>query len=478
MFCSNCGYKLEDGVKFCPNCGTSQTKTENTQSVTEIPIATQQKTDTNEQFQSSVKIGFVQAMKLYFENLLNFKGRATRSEYWWSFLFNMVLWGIILSVLESTSYDCLEMCLVGFMILFTSSIRVRRLHDVGLFGFSEILLIPFTFIFLITGQFIAKTEIPGSALFIPFIGSAIIAFIGSVLSWIFACKKSSPKMNKWGVNIRMQSKEENTVHVTSKKAWRNVGLSLVATVVVFVVCIIVQNNSYTPVVASAGITQSESGQVGNEQSVEQSSGNIRSHWTDNYPAKKWFVREESGRNYFILKKDINTRIYLVVLNEDEPFRDVLSLFILTDKGNSQIALSKPNGMLLPFDERIDMANKLIRIVERNINKPYAAFMEKIKKDSQKLLLKTAVIKPGYKTVNKTDFVSEYDGHQIDAAGREMQALKWKSVPWNRVVEERDSSKDMHVRPYKIIQIDHSSDKVETTNFNNLPVELFEYQGQL
>ena len=478
MFCSNCGYKLEDGVKFCPNCGTSQTKTENTQPVTEIPIATQQKTDTDEQFQSSVKIGFVQAMKLYFENLLNFKGRATRSEYWWSFLFNMVLWGIILSVLESTSYDCFEMCLFGFMILFTSSIRVRRLHDVGLFGFSEILLIPSTFIFLITGQFIAKTEIPGSALFIPFIGSAIIAFIGSVLSWIFACKKSSPKMNKWGVNIRMQSKEENAVPVTSKKAWRNVGLSLVATVVVFVVCIIVQNNSYTPVVTSAGITQSESGQVGNEQSVEQSSGNIRSHWTDNYPTKKWFVDDDSGRNCFILKKDINNRIYLVVLNEDEPYRNVLGLNIFTDKGNSQIVLSKPTGMELPFDERMDMANKLISIANKNINKSYASFVETMKKDSQKLLLKTAVIKPGYKTVTKTEYITKYDGHQRDAAGREMQALKWKSVPQDRVVEERDSSQDMHVRPYKIIQVDHSSDKVETTSFNKFPIEVIEYQGQL
>ncbi len=471
MFCSNCGYKLEDGVKFCPNCGTSQTKTENKQPVTEIPIATQQKTDTDEQFQSSVKIGFVQAMKLYFENLLNFKGRATRSEYWWSFLFNIVLWGIILGVLESTSYDCLEMCLFGFMILFTSSIRVRRLHDVGLFGFSEILLIPSTFIFLITVEYFENNIVILDL-------SLIVVLIGGVLSWIFACKKSLPKMNKWGVNIRMQSKEENAVPVTSKKAWRNVGLSLVATVVVFVVCIIVQNNSYTPVVTSAGITQSESGQVGNEQSVEQSSGNIRSHWTDNYPTKKWFVDDDSGRNCFILKKDINNRIYLVVLNEDEPYRNVLCLNIFTDKGNSQIVLSKPTGMELPFDERMDMANKLISIANKNINKSYASFVETMKKDSQKLLLKTAVIKPGYKTVTKTEYITEYDGHQRDAAGREMQALKWKSVPRNRVVEERDSSQDMHVRPYKIIQVDHSSDKVETTSFNKFPIEVIEYQGQL
>ena len=473
MFCSNCGYKLEDGVKFCPNCGTSQTKTENTQPVTEIPIATQQKTDTDEQFQSSVKIGFVQAMKLYFENLLNFKGRATRSEYWWSFLFNIVLWGIILGVLEFTSYDDSEMCLFCFMIFFTSSIRVRRLHDVGLFGFSEILIIPSTFIFLITGKYFENNSV--------ILGlSLIVVLIGGVLSWIFACKKSLPNMNKWGVNIRMQRKEQNTVPVTSKRAWRNVGLSLVSTVIVFVVGILLQNmfNSSSMAVTSAEITQSESGQVGNEQSVEQSSGNIRSHWTDNYPTKKWFVNDNSGRNCFIVKKDTNNRIYLIVVNEDEPYRNVLSLCIFTDKGNSNIVLSKPTGMELPFDERMDMANKLISIANKNINKSYASFVETMKKDSQKILLETSVIKPGYKTVTKTECITEYDGHQRDAAGREMQALKWKSVPRNRVVEERDSSQDMHVRPYKIIQVDHSSDKVETISFNKFPIEVFEYQGQL
>lgn len=205
------------------------------------------------------------------------------------------------------------------------------------------------------------------------------------------------------------------------------------------------------------------------------SGNKRRHWTDNYPVGEWGVFE--NKNVCILKNDTNNRIYLV-LEDDEKKRAILVLFVYSDKGNSEMHLSKPTGMELPFDERVDMANKFIHIVNQNSNKSYAAFMEKIKKESQKLLLETAVIKPGYKTVNKTEYISEYDGHQRDSAGREMQALKWKSVPRNRVVEERDSSQDMHVRPYKIIQVDHSSDKVETTSFNNLPIELIEYQGQL
>lgn len=441
MFCSNCGYKLEDGVKFCPNCGTSQTKTENTQLVTEIPIATQQKTDTDEQFQSSVKIGFVQAMKLYFENLLNFKGRATRSEYWWSFLFNIVLWGIILGVLEFTSYDDSEMCLFCFMIFFTSSIRVRRLHDVGLFGFSEILIIPSTFIFLITVEYFENNIVILDL-------SLIVVLIGGVLSWIFACKKSLPKMNKWGVNIRMQRKEQNTVPVTSKRAWRNVGLSLVSTVIVFVVGILLQNmfNSSSVAVTSAEITQSESGQVGNEQSVEQSSGNIRSHWTDDYPVGQWFERGKF--QCYIFKKDAQNRIYMS-FNADDWYRDILMLYIYTDKGNSVIQLSRPPLASMPSDERKNMVNRFIPVVKKHIRKPYESFVEAIKDDSRQLLLETAVIKLGYR--------SRYEN------GR-------------RIVQDREPLQDMHIRPYKIVLGDGTG-KTGISSFNNRPYEIIEYYGE-
>ena len=451
MFCSNCGYKLEDGVKFCPNCGTSQTKTENTQPVTEIPIATQQKTDTDEQFQSSVKIGFVQAMKLYFENLLNFKGRATRSEYWWSFLFNIVLWGIILGVLEFTSYDDSEMCLFCFMIFFTSSIRVRRLHDVGLFGFSEILIIPSTFIFLITGKYFENN--------IVILGlSLIVVLIGGVLSWIFACKKSLPKMNKWGVNIRMQRKEQNTVPVTSKRAWRNVGLSLVSTVIVFVVGILLQNMFYSSSVAvtSAEITQSESGQVGNEQSIEQSSGNIRSHWTDDYPVGQWFERENS--QCYIFKKDAQNRIYMA-FNASDQYRNILRLFIYTDKGNSVIQLSRPPEASMPSDERKNMVNRFIPVVKKHIRKPYESFVEAIKDKSRQLLLETAVIKLGYRTGTKY--------HSFYENGR--------SIEYETLGQVRDPSQDMHIRPYKIV-LGNETGKTGISAFNNRPYEIIEYYG--
>lgn len=452
MFCSNCGYKLEDGVKFCPNCGTSQTKTENTQPVTEIPIATQQKNDTDEQFQSSVKIGFVQAMKLYFENLLNFKGRATRSEYWWSFLFNIVLWGIILGVLEFTSYDDSEMCLFCFMIFFTSSIRVRRLHDVGLFGFSEILIIPSTFIFLITVEYFENNIVILDL-------SLIVVLIGGVLSWIFACKKSLPKMNKWGVNIRMQRKEQKTVPVTSKRAWRNVGLSLVSTVILFVVGILLQNmfNSSSVAVTSAEITQSESGQVGNEQSVEQSSGNIRSHWTDDYPVGQWFERE--NLQCYIFKKDAQNRIYMI-FNASDQYRDILRLFIYTDKGNSVIQLSRPPVASMPSDERKNMVNRFIPVVKKHIRKPYESFVEAIKDDSRQLLLETAVIKLGYRTGIKDNYSYE----------------NGRRITYTTLGQVRDPSQDMHIRPYKIV-LGKLTEENNISAFNNRPYEIIEYYGE-
>lgn len=37
------------------------------------------------------KIGFGEAVKSFFKNYVNFSGRATRSEYWWVYLFNNIV---------------------------------------------------------------------------------------------------------------------------------------------------------------------------------------------------------------------------------------------------------------------------------------------------------------------------------------------------------------------------------------------------
>ena len=99
-------------------------------------------------------MGFVEATKRGFKNLLNFKGRATRSEYWWyalsanivyrTFMLAVVFYYIIKGV-HNTHHHRIDMEMgTGDMMLISAAlllpavlffaIQARRLHDIGRSG--------------------------------------------------------------------------------------------------------------------------------------------------------------------------------------------------------------------------------------------------------------------------------------------------------------------------------------------------------
>ena len=79
-------------------------------------------------------VDFLTAIKLFFKNYFNFKGRASKSEYWWAFLFNILV-GFIPFVGQILSLAC---------IIPGIAIALRRLHDVGKSGaYYFICLVPF-----------------------------------------------------------------------------------------------------------------------------------------------------------------------------------------------------------------------------------------------------------------------------------------------------------------------------------------------
>lgn len=77
----------------------------------------------------SGKVTFGQAIKLFFQNFFNFQGRATKSEYWWTFLFiclvnlGLMILAAVIPVLPSLASLLLS---VGSI-----AIAIRRLHDTG-----------------------------------------------------------------------------------------------------------------------------------------------------------------------------------------------------------------------------------------------------------------------------------------------------------------------------------------------------------
>ena len=93
-------------------------------------------------------MGFSDALQnVLMNNYANLDGRASRSEYWWFVLFNLIV-NIVTFVIDSTlgtmvTYDMGYVGLIAFLALLlpTVSVSVRRLHDIGKSGWWILLAI-------------------------------------------------------------------------------------------------------------------------------------------------------------------------------------------------------------------------------------------------------------------------------------------------------------------------------------------------
>ena len=145
MFCKKCGEMIGDNDRFCGACGTPQQTN---------PVNPQYHTENN-------KVGFWQAVALFFKNYTNFKGRSRRSEYWWICLFNT----IVSSLLALIVPDIAGLWTVVILIPMLSLI-VRRLHDVGKSGWWYLI--------------------------------GLVPLVGGILLIIWFCRDSDPHANQWG----------------------------------------------------------------------------------------------------------------------------------------------------------------------------------------------------------------------------------------------------------------------------------------
>ena len=106
------------------------------------------------------------------QHYADFRGRARRSEYWYFFLFNMIVWFVITFVVAYIAGEIVGMIIGDIYALgvFIPSLAVgvRRLHDAGKSGW-----------YYLVG-------------FIP--------LVGGIWLLILFCKDSQPGTNEWGAN--------------------------------------------------------------------------------------------------------------------------------------------------------------------------------------------------------------------------------------------------------------------------------------
>ena len=112
------------------------------------------------------KIGMVDAVKLFIANYFNFSGRASRSEYWWFYLFTVLMsWGSTLVSAAMFNYgdpmgDILPSIVSLAFIIPAFAAGSRRLHDIGKSGWWQLLyLLPIIGWILLIIWFATKTKV-------------------------------------------------------------------------------------------------------------------------------------------------------------------------------------------------------------------------------------------------------------------------------------------------------------------------------
>ena len=152
-------------------------------------------------------MNFPTSVKSGFRNYANFKGRASRSEFWWFFLFSQLIQTFAQQVSVSTA------TVTWFALLIPGlSVHVRRLHDRGrslawllwLIASAVGVAIAFAGLLMQTAQTIANLDAEklldnGSQLWI----SAMFVFVISVtfsgiVNFVFLLIPSDSEMNKYG----------------------------------------------------------------------------------------------------------------------------------------------------------------------------------------------------------------------------------------------------------------------------------------
>lgn len=157
-----------------------------------------------------MNVDFITAIKMFFANYANFKGRSTRAEYWWVALFTFIV-SMVLSWLGS--FGTILNGIFSLAIIVPSlALSTRRLHDINLSGW--VLVGFYVVLFALAvwmgaafgGQFVslllgdatvAAEHMDDMAIAGKVALPAILMLVVGIVYLVLMCKKSGPD-NQYG----------------------------------------------------------------------------------------------------------------------------------------------------------------------------------------------------------------------------------------------------------------------------------------
>lgn len=111
-------------------------------------------------------MNFIDAIKAGFSGYFDFRGRSSRSEYWWFLLFVMVV-NLVVSILDTTNGLIVILVYLGLLIPMLS-VQVRRLHDINRSGWWILI--------------------------------AFVPLVGAILLLVWHCSKGTQGDNRFGID--------------------------------------------------------------------------------------------------------------------------------------------------------------------------------------------------------------------------------------------------------------------------------------
>ena len=152
-------------------------------------------------------MNFGEAIKSVFSKYATFTGRARRSEFWYFYLFNLIVSvGLNIVAIFVPSIKYLSIIYSLGILVPNLAVSVRRLHDIGKSGLTLLWFLVPSFIItmlltlMVTVFTTSNNESGHSTFIILYLIFALILLALSIMFIVWMARDSQPGENQWGPN--------------------------------------------------------------------------------------------------------------------------------------------------------------------------------------------------------------------------------------------------------------------------------------